>query len=153
MQLALLHQFIALTLPTCLPPSLVHPTYLPPPPLTRSPYLPASPPSLVHPTYLPPPPHSFTLPTCLPPLTRSPYLPASPPHSQTYDLGELAALVGVPGGLIIGAGAGSSKVAGVNCEVKSQHTIRHTLPGLCICRNLTCLLSVPSDDAQCTCSS
>ena len=44
----------------------------------------------------------------------------TPPPSQTYDLGEMAALAGLPGGLVIGAGAGSSKVAGVNCEVSKS---------------------------------
>lgn len=37
---------------------------------------------------------------------------------QTYNLAEMARLAGLPGGLIIGAGAGSSKVSGVNCEVR-----------------------------------
>lgn len=36
---------------------------------------------------------------------------------QTYNLADMARLAGVPGGLVIGAGAGSSKVSGVNCEV------------------------------------
>lgn len=51
---------------------------------------------------------------------------------QTYHLGEVAALAGVAGGLIIGAGAGSRKVVGVNCEVRVTfhilcvHTFSHS---------------------------
>ena len=56
------------------------------------------------------------------PSTRS-FPPSFPPLSlppQHYNLGEVAALAGVPGGLLIGAGAGSSRVAGVNCEVSGR---------------------------------
>ena len=38
--------------------------------------------------------------------------------SKLYDLTQVAALVGLPGAFMIGAGAASSKVAGVNCEVR-----------------------------------
>ena len=38
--------------------------------------------------------------------------------SQTYNLAEVATLAGVSGGFVIGAGAGSCKVTGVNCEVR-----------------------------------
>lgn len=48
---------------------------------------------------------------------------------QTYNLGDMARLAGVPGGLVIGAGAGSSKVAGVNCEVSPLSAT--TTPGKC----------------------
>lgn len=51
---------------------------------------------------------------------KKPPLPPSPisfPLSQLYNLGEMAALVDLPGAFILGAGAGSYKVAGVNCEV------------------------------------
>ena len=37
--------------------------------------------------------------------------------TKLYDLTEVASLVGLPGAFIIGAGAASPKVTGVNCEV------------------------------------
>ncbi len=39
---------------------------------------------------------------------------------QLYDLGEMATLAELPGAFMLGAGAGSSRVAGVNCEVCVQ---------------------------------
>lgn len=44
---------------------------------------------------------------------------------QTYNLAEMARLAGLPGGLVIGAGAGSSKVSGVNCEVRDTNCTMH----------------------------
>lgn len=37
--------------------------------------------------------------------------------TKLFDLGEMASLVGLPGAFVLGAGAGSSRVAGVNCEM------------------------------------
>ena len=37
---------------------------------------------------------------------------------QVYELSKMAALAKLPDAFIIGAGAGSSLVAGVNCEVR-----------------------------------
>jgi len=35
-----------------------------------------------------------------------------------YDLAEIARLVDLPDAFLIGAGAGSSRVAGMNCEAR-----------------------------------
>jgi hypothetical protein len=79
-------------------------------------------------------------------------LTSSPSHThttvpdQTYNLAELAALVGVPGGLVIGAGAGSSKVAGVNCEMMPNARVPHNSdPGL----NNTHIAKVSTEDGSC----
>ncbi len=47
-----------------------------------------------------------------------PYLFPLPDCSKLYDMADIARLVGLPGAFLLGAGAGSSKVVGVNCEVR-----------------------------------
>jgi hypothetical protein len=75
-----------------------------------------------------------------------PYLMPVPDKTKTYDLGELAALAGLPGGLIIGAGAGSSKAAGVNCEMMPNARAPHSSsPGT----NLTHIARVSTEDGSC----
>ena len=44
-------------------------------------------------------------------------------HLQLYDLGQMATLAELPGAFILGAGAGSSRVAGFNCEVRGHHVV------------------------------
>ena len=51
-----------------------------------------------------------------------PYLFPTANKTKLYDLTEMAALAELPGAFILGAGAGSSRVAGVNCEVRWVHT-------------------------------
>ena len=46
-----------------------------------------------------------------------PYLIPVADRKKLYDLAEVARLAELPGAFVIGAGAGSSRVAGVNCEV------------------------------------
>ena len=46
-----------------------------------------------------------------------PYLIPVAQRSKLYNLAEMATLVDLPGAFVLGAGAGSSRVAGVNCEV------------------------------------
>ncbi|XP_064392081.1 ester hydrolase C11orf54 homolog [Halichondria panicea] len=46
-----------------------------------------------------------------------PYLFPLPDCSKLYDMADIARLVGLPGAFLLGAGAGSSKVVGVNCEM------------------------------------
>ncbi len=46
-----------------------------------------------------------------------PYLFPRANKTKLYDLTEMAALAELPGAFLLGAGAGSSRVAGVNCEV------------------------------------
>jgi len=46
-----------------------------------------------------------------------PYLVPLANREKLYDLTEVAGLAELPGAFMIGAGAGSSRVAGVNCEV------------------------------------
>lgn len=36
---------------------------------------------------------------------------------QNYNMEEMAGLMGLPNGLLVGAGAGPNHVVGVNCEV------------------------------------
>lgn len=53
---------------------------------------------------------------------RSPHLPMLACISclnnlQLYSFDDVASSVDLPGGFVIGAGAGSSKFVGVNCEV------------------------------------
>lgn len=52
-----------------------------------------------------------------------PYLVPLANRSKLYDLAEMAELAELPGAFVLGAGAGSSKVAGVNCEVGNN--IKH----------------------------
>ena len=47
-----------------------------------------------------------------------PYLFPMADKTKLYDLGEMAALAELPGAFVFGAGAASSRVAGVNAEVK-----------------------------------
>lgn len=42
-----------------------------------------------------------------------------PDKSKQYNLAEVARLAELPGAFLLGAGAGSSRVAGVNCEVRN----------------------------------
>ena len=58
-----------------------------------------------------------------------PYLMPLVDRTKLYDLTEVASLVGLPGAFILGAGAASSRVAGVNCEVRACVCV-------CVCRNL-----------------
>lgn len=46
-----------------------------------------------------------------------PYLIPLADRTKLYDLAEMAALADLPGAFLLGAGAGSSRVTGVNCEV------------------------------------
>ena len=46
-----------------------------------------------------------------------PYLIPLADKTKLYDLTEMAALADLPGAFMLGAGAGSSRVAGINCEV------------------------------------
>ncbi len=46
-----------------------------------------------------------------------PYLVPLANKKKLYNLTEVARLAELPGAFMIGAGAGSSRVAGVNCEV------------------------------------
>ncbi len=43
-----------------------------------------------------------------------------PDHSKLYNMAEIARLAELPGAYLLGAGAGSAKVVGVNCEVRLQ---------------------------------
>ena len=49
-----------------------------------------------------------------------PYLLPVANTSKMYDLAEMAELAELPGAFVLGAGAGSSRVAGVNCEVRRR---------------------------------
>jgi len=49
-----------------------------------------------------------------------PYLRPVADRTKLYNLGKMAELVDLPGAFILGAGAGSSRVAGVNCEASSS---------------------------------
>ena len=40
---------------------------------------------------------------------------------QLYSFDDVVNSVDLPGGFVIGAGAGSSKFVGVNCEVLTNH--------------------------------
>ena len=42
-------------------------------------------------------------------------------YLQLYSFDDIANIVELPGGFIVGAGAGSSKFVGVNCEVNSVY--------------------------------
>ena len=48
-----------------------------------------------------------------------PYLFPLVDKSKRYDLAQVASLVDLPGAFILGAGAGSARVVGVNCEVSA----------------------------------
>lgn len=50
-----------------------------------------------------------------------PYLIPVVDRSKLYNLTEMAVLAELPGAFLLGAGAGSSRVAGVNCEVSEVH--------------------------------
>lgn len=51
-----------------------------------------------------------------------PYLIPVADKTKLYNLSDMAALAELPGAFILGAGAGSSRVAGVNCEVGMHWT-------------------------------
>ncbi len=71
-----------------------------------------------------------------------PYLVPLADRTKLYDLAEMAELAELPGAFVIGAGAGSSRVAGVNCEVSANWN--------CISMDTEYALSF-SDDAECSC--
>ncbi|XP_003385232.1 PREDICTED: ester hydrolase C11orf54 homolog [Amphimedon queenslandica] len=49
-----------------------------------------------------------------------PYLMPLIQREKVYDLAQVASLAGLPNGFILGAGAGSYRVAGVNCEMMAN---------------------------------
>ena len=57
-----------------------------------------------------------------------PYLLPLVDKSKRYDLAEVARLAGLPGAFLLGAGAGSAKVAGVNCEVSCKLLTLNDVP-------------------------
>lgn len=70
-----------------------------------------------------------------------PYLIPLADRTKLYNLTEMATLADLPGAFLLGAGAGSSRVAGGNCEVRLPCNVI-LLSWLCIC----------SDDAKCSCA-